>query len=57
MIAFLGLPLWLWVVFGLVLVGAAVYFIRDHLRRLRVRLWSSPKVTSRTQCSEFSILQ
>ena len=37
MIAFLGLPLWLWVVFGLVLVGAAVYFIRDHLRRLRVR--------------------
>jgi len=35
--AFLGLPLWLWVIFALAAVGAAVYFIRDHLRQVRAR--------------------
>jgi hypothetical protein len=34
---FLGLPAWLWVIFGLAVVGAAVYFIRDHVRQLRAR--------------------
>jgi hypothetical protein len=34
---FLGLPVWLWVLFGLGVVGAAVYFIRDHVRQLRAR--------------------
>jgi hypothetical protein len=34
---FLGLPLWLWVLFGLGLLGAAVVFARDWLRQLRAR--------------------
>ncbi len=34
---FLGLPIWLWVVFGLVAVGAAAYYIREHVRQLRAR--------------------
>ena len=34
---FLGLPVWLWVIFGLAVVGAAVYFIRDHVRQVRAR--------------------
>jgi hypothetical protein len=35
--AFLGLPAWLWVIFGLGLLGTAVYYIRDHVRQLRAR--------------------
>ena len=35
--AFLGLPAWLWVIFALGLLGAAVYYIRDHVRQLRAR--------------------
>lgn len=34
---FLGLPVWLWVVFGLVAVGAAGFYIREHVRHLRAR--------------------
>jgi hypothetical protein len=34
---FLGLPAWLWVVFGLAAVGAAGYYIREHVRQLRAR--------------------
>jgi len=34
---FLGLPAWLWVIFGLAIIGAAVYYIRDHVRQLRAR--------------------
>jgi hypothetical protein len=33
----LGLPLWLWIVFALVLVGAAAYFIREKVRLVRAR--------------------
>ena len=33
----LGLPLWLWVVFGLAAVGAAGYFIREQVRLVRAR--------------------
>jgi hypothetical protein len=33
----LGLPLWLWVVFGAVAVGAAAYFIREQVRLIRAR--------------------
>jgi hypothetical protein len=34
---FLGLPAWLWVVFGLGALGAAAYFIREQVRMLRAR--------------------
>jgi hypothetical protein len=34
---FLGLPAWLWVIFGLAIIGAAVYYIREHVRQLRAR--------------------
>jgi hypothetical protein len=34
---FLGLPLWLWVLFGLGVVGAGVYYARDLLRQRRAR--------------------
>ena len=34
---FLGLPFWLWVVLGLGLTGAAVYFILEKVRQLRAR--------------------
>jgi hypothetical protein len=37
MIVFLGLPLWLWVLFGLGLVAAAVYYARDWLLQVRAR--------------------
>jgi hypothetical protein len=33
----LGLPLWLWIVFALALVGAAAYFIREKVRLVRAR--------------------
>jgi hypothetical protein len=33
----LGLPLWLWVVFALGVIGAAVYFIREKVRQVRAR--------------------
>jgi len=33
----LGLPLWLWVLFGLALIGAAVYFARNWIIQLRAR--------------------
>lgn len=33
----LGLPLWLWVLFALGAVAAAVYVIRDHVRQVRAR--------------------
>ena len=33
----LGLPLWLWVIFALALVGAAGYFIREKVRQVRAR--------------------
>jgi hypothetical protein len=32
-----GLPLWLWLVFGLGLLGAAAYYARDLLRQRRAR--------------------
>lgn len=35
--AFLGLPAWLWVIFSLGLLGAAIYYIRDYVRQLRAR--------------------
>ena len=34
---FLGLPFWLWIVFALVLLGAAAYFIREKVRQVRAR--------------------
>lgn len=34
---FLGLPLWLWVLFGLAAIAAAVVFIRDRVRQIRAR--------------------
>jgi hypothetical protein len=34
---FLGLPAWLWVLFGLGLVAAVVYYARDLLRQRRAR--------------------
>lgn len=34
---FLGLPAWLWVIFGLVAIGAGAYYIREHVRQLRAR--------------------
>ena len=34
---FFGLPLWLWVVFGVVAVVAAAYFIREQVRLIRAR--------------------
>ena len=34
---FLGLPLWLWVLLGLGLLAAAVFFARDWLRQVRAR--------------------
>ena len=34
---FLGLPLWLWVIFGLAAIGAAAYFIREQVRHIRAR--------------------
>ena len=37
MTAYLGLPLWLWVVFALALLGAAGYFIREKVRQVRAR--------------------
>lgn len=37
MTSFLGLPLWLWVLFGLALVAGAVVFVRDWLRQVRAR--------------------
>jgi hypothetical protein len=33
----LGLPLWLWVLFGLALIGAAVYFARNWITQVRAR--------------------
>jgi len=33
-----GLPLWLWIVFGLGLVGTGAYFARDLLRQRRARM-------------------
>jgi hypothetical protein len=35
--AFFGLPLWLWVIFALGVVGAAAYFIREKVRHVRAR--------------------
>jgi hypothetical protein len=35
--AFFGLPLWLWVVLGLGVIGAAGYFIREKVRQVRAR--------------------
>jgi hypothetical protein len=35
--SFFGLPLWLWVVFALGLLGAAAYFIREKVRQVRAR--------------------
>ena len=37
MIVFFGLPLWLWVLFALGLVAAAVYYVRDWLLQVRAR--------------------
>jgi hypothetical protein len=34
---FLGLPLWLWVVFAAGAIGAAAYFIREQVRHIRAR--------------------
>jgi hypothetical protein len=34
---FLGLPVWLWVIFGAVALGAAIYFILDQVRLFRAR--------------------
>ena len=34
---FLGLPTWLWAIFGVAAVGAAGYYIREHIRNLRAR--------------------
>jgi len=34
---FLGLPLWLWVVFATGATGAAAYFIREQVRHIRAR--------------------
>ena len=34
---FLGLPAWLWVIFGLVAAGAATYFVLEQVRLLRAR--------------------
>ena len=34
---FLGLPAWLWVIFALAAIGAAGYYIREHVRQLRAR--------------------
>ena len=33
----LGLPLWLWVIFAVVLIGAAGYLIREKVRQVRAR--------------------
>ena len=33
----MGLPLWLWVIFALGLIGAAGYFIREKVRQVRAR--------------------
>lgn len=33
----LGLPAWLWVIFGLVALGAAIYFILEQVRLYRAR--------------------
>ncbi|HET7204840.1 MAG TPA: NERD domain-containing protein [Steroidobacteraceae bacterium] len=33
----LGLPSWLWVIFGLVALGAAIYFILEQVRLFRAR--------------------
>jgi len=33
----LGLPLWLWVIIALALIGVAVYFIREKVRQVRAR--------------------
>jgi hypothetical protein len=35
--AYLGLPLWLWVLFALALAGTAGYFIRAKVRQVRAR--------------------
>lgn len=35
--SFLGLPLWLWVLAGVAVLAAAVWFVRDRLRQLRAR--------------------
>jgi hypothetical protein len=35
--SFFGLPLWLWVVFALGLIGVAAYFIREMVRQVRAR--------------------
>lgn len=37
MSTFLGLPLWLWVVFATGATGAAAYFIREQVRHIRAR--------------------
>ena len=33
----MGLPVWLWVIFALALIGAAAYFIREKVRQVRAR--------------------
>jgi hypothetical protein len=33
----LGLPVWLWVIFGVGVTGAAAYFIREQVRTIRAR--------------------
>jgi hypothetical protein len=35
--AFLGLPIWLWVIFAIAAIGAAGYFIREQVRLIRAR--------------------
>jgi hypothetical protein len=37
MTIFLGLPLWLWVIFGLGLLAAGVIYVRDRVRQMRAR--------------------
>jgi hypothetical protein len=34
---FLGLPVWLWVIFALGAVGVAAYYIREYVRMIRAR--------------------
>jgi hypothetical protein len=37
MTVFLGLPLWLWVLFGLGMLAAGVIYVRDRVRQMRAR--------------------
>lgn len=34
---FLGLPAWLWVIFAMAAIGAAGYYVREHVRQVRAR--------------------